>query len=565
MPEARSWAGDKLVPQEILKEYNADVDKRIATAKSAAISAAEQKDQNVMEDVDHKIQDATSEVVLGYHQLVGDTAKSLNQNINMVNEALDVAKNESYERDFALTQSLQELNAIVERLPTIEDVNDTITTSLSTVYQFKGSVADYASLPSGYGVDQTGWVYNTEDTGMNYAWTGSGWDSLGGDRIVTQLLTATEYNSILDSGTIPSGAEGKLVGSDAYLAMRTKVKNWIPKELPLQKINTLSIPVSGWVEDSTNGGYTYSYVSSYSTLKCRAIFLITNPVITPDFGISLISVTSDSTGNKGTYKFHTFRKPTMVIPISTYKMENTTSRTAVLLYSNQGFGIDIYSLVENAGGGLKAVSDVKTGSISGGQSTINFTEEGIEPSNEMTYLLVISGTGEGISTVGYDYAPIGVSDETRRTLTGATLKAKMSSGNFNWQLFSFSTKDPSSENLLYLINVASDARTTLPITEGGTGAKNANNAILNLTNGLAEYRRTDNGSGFPGTGMLFAMKFSSQAYNISLATIRTLLVGSMSPIVDAQTDYDTLRARAISLHTSLPTTLNNGCIYGIYS
>lgn len=48
---------------------------------------------------------------------------------------------------------------------------------LASVYKFKGSVANYAALPT-EGLE-VGWVYNVEDTGMNYAWTGTEWDALG--------------------------------------------------------------------------------------------------------------------------------------------------------------------------------------------------------------------------------------------------------------------------------------------------------------------------------------------------------------------------------------------------
>ena len=46
------------------------------------------------------------------------------------------------------------------------------------VYRYKGSVDTYSNLPRG---DlNSGDVYNVEDTGKNYAWTGSAWDDLGG-------------------------------------------------------------------------------------------------------------------------------------------------------------------------------------------------------------------------------------------------------------------------------------------------------------------------------------------------------------------------------------------------
>lgn len=44
-------------------------------------------------------------------------------------------------------------------------------------YKFKGSVASYYLLPS-MG-NEVGDIYDTQDTGMNYAWTGTDWDALG--------------------------------------------------------------------------------------------------------------------------------------------------------------------------------------------------------------------------------------------------------------------------------------------------------------------------------------------------------------------------------------------------
>lgn len=52
-----------------------------------------------------------------------------------------------------------------------------IDTKVSSVYKFKGNVANYAALPS-TGLT-AGDVYNLSDTGANYAWTGTVWDDLG--------------------------------------------------------------------------------------------------------------------------------------------------------------------------------------------------------------------------------------------------------------------------------------------------------------------------------------------------------------------------------------------------
>ena len=70
--------------------------------------------------------------------------------------------------------------------PSAKAVYDTITDKISSVYRYKGSVADYAHLPS---TDLTvGDVYNIEaadptheiSAGDNVAWTGTVWDRLSG-------------------------------------------------------------------------------------------------------------------------------------------------------------------------------------------------------------------------------------------------------------------------------------------------------------------------------------------------------------------------------------------------
>lgn len=56
---------------------------------------------------------------------------------------------------------------------------------IAKAYQYKGSVANYASLPT---EDlEEGDVYNVEDTGMNYAWTGTEWDALGGSFSISRI------------------------------------------------------------------------------------------------------------------------------------------------------------------------------------------------------------------------------------------------------------------------------------------------------------------------------------------------------------------------------------------
>lgn len=68
---------------------------------------------------------------------------------------------------------------------------------LASLYRYKGSVTNYASLPDAG--NAAGDVWNVEATGMNYAWTGEGWDALG-QSFEVQTITNAEIDSITSEG-----------------------------------------------------------------------------------------------------------------------------------------------------------------------------------------------------------------------------------------------------------------------------------------------------------------------------------------------------------------------------
>ena len=76
------------------------------------------------------------------------------------------------------------------------EIDDIIAQYLGgVIYRFKGSVPTYDDLPT---TDLTaGDVYNVEDTGTNYAWTGSVWDALGGIGDMSNYYTKTEVDTAL--------------------------------------------------------------------------------------------------------------------------------------------------------------------------------------------------------------------------------------------------------------------------------------------------------------------------------------------------------------------------------
>lgn len=70
-----------------------------------------------------------------------------------------------------------------------------VDSKLSTVYEYKGSVATYEELPSAN--NEVGDVYNVETDGSNYAWDGTTWDKLGGTVDLSNYYTKLEVNTEL--------------------------------------------------------------------------------------------------------------------------------------------------------------------------------------------------------------------------------------------------------------------------------------------------------------------------------------------------------------------------------
>ncbi len=82
---------------------------------------------------------------------------------------------------------------------------------IATAFQYKGSVADYDSLPTEN--NKVGDVYNLLDTGANYAWDGIGWDKLSElydfshfatkdeleESIADEIIDRTEADEILQA------------------------------------------------------------------------------------------------------------------------------------------------------------------------------------------------------------------------------------------------------------------------------------------------------------------------------------------------------------------------------
>ena len=79
---------------------------------------------------------------------------------------------------------------------------------VSSVYRFRGSVATYANLPTTGQV--VGDVWNVEDTGANYAWSGSEWDKLSETVDLTPYLTKEDAARTYATITTVNGKQDTL-------------------------------------------------------------------------------------------------------------------------------------------------------------------------------------------------------------------------------------------------------------------------------------------------------------------------------------------------------------------
>ena len=226
-----------------------------------------------------------------------------------------------------------------------------IDSKLSSVLVYKGSVEDYASLPStGLTV---GDVYNLSDTGHNYAWTGTFWDDLGpavnisgkedtsnktdiitGNETsssfyasikgIVDWLTATKIKSILGITTL----SGSNTGDETTASLKTKIDDEIAyacsdevSNLVVGNVIQFRVPfamILSEVRISVNDAPTTSSlivdvkesgVSIFSTLLSidateltsvtAAVPVVISDVNLADDALIVVSITQIGSGNSG--------------------------------------------------------------------------------------------------------------------------------------------------------------------------------------------------------------------------------------------------------------------------
>ena len=137
--------------------------------------------------------------------------------------------------------------------PSAKAVYDTITDKISSVYRYKGSVADYAHLPS---TDLTvGDVYNIEaadptheiSAGDNVAWTGTVWDKLSGTVDLSGYQTKIDSSHKLSSDLVDD------TGNTNLFVTSSEKSTWSGKQDTLTAGNNITI--SGTTISATDTTY----------------------------------------------------------------------------------------------------------------------------------------------------------------------------------------------------------------------------------------------------------------------------------------------------------------------
>lgn len=85
-----------------------------------------------------------------------------------------------------------------------------VNAKVSSVYKYKGSVANYEALPEEDNV--TGDVYNVEDTGANYAWNGTTWDKLSETVDLTNYYTKAQVEAKINEAVTTAGVTIRDIG-----------------------------------------------------------------------------------------------------------------------------------------------------------------------------------------------------------------------------------------------------------------------------------------------------------------------------------------------------------------
>lgn len=193
---------DQALDSEIKKLRNEVVDEFIAT---------DSRFDSIQEQTDDEFRDVRDEFAEADRALSDKIIETKTELQNSIDNIPDTYTKEELDVKFA------EIPEAVDAYTKAE-----VDAKLSSVYKFKGSVANVGELPANAVVGDT---YNVEDTGANYAWDGTKWDKLSDTIDLSDYATKEDINAIGGDGTagqvLTKTADGMMWQDDASLPDQT--------------------------------------------------------------------------------------------------------------------------------------------------------------------------------------------------------------------------------------------------------------------------------------------------------------------------------------------------------
>lgn len=176
------------------KAVNIDLSKKADKADVTALTSRVSTNEGDISDIKEKLttieENADANVIetikVNSTALTPDASKAVNisvpTKISDLTDDVDAANKINSIKVNGSTQTITSKIVDIKVPTTVAELTDAenyaLKSDLTNVYIYKGSVTDLTALNALTG-QTTGWVYNVEDTGMNYAWNGSAWDNLG--------------------------------------------------------------------------------------------------------------------------------------------------------------------------------------------------------------------------------------------------------------------------------------------------------------------------------------------------------------------------------------------------
>lgn len=175
---------------ERAEEAEKQLQQNIDAEKERAINA----ESGIQQEIEAEVTRATKAETTLAGAIVQESDRAEAQE-GILQQSIETEKARAEAAEAALQQSVTNLqNTKANSATTLQGYGITdaytkaqVDAKVAGVYKYKGSVPTYNDLPSSG--QQDGDTYNVEDTGQNYAWDGSSWDSLGINIDLTDYLT----------------------------------------------------------------------------------------------------------------------------------------------------------------------------------------------------------------------------------------------------------------------------------------------------------------------------------------------------------------------------------------